>query len=96
MLEQDRPTFADEDYLLLKACQTGDSYRAMGLLDSGSRSPSATNSNLNLNITSEGGKTPLLWAAHHGHASLTKVLIDYGADITCRTWDGFPPLYRPN
>ena len=37
------------------------------------------------------GQTPLMWAAAGGHAEITKLLLDHGADISPKT----PGFGRP-
>lgn len=47
---------------------------------------------LDVNLTQEGGKTPLHWAAEKGNGTIVRLLLDNGADINAQTDDGNSPL----
>ena len=39
------------------------------------------------------GATPLHFAAHHGHASIVKMLLQRGADVNRAMHDGVTPMW---
>jgi len=71
--------------LIIQAAARGDTVTARTLL--------STAGALSLiNTQDESGRTPLFWAAHNGHASVTDQLIEARCDIDVQDKDGATPL----
>ncbi|CZR68380.1 related to heterokaryon incompatibility protein [Phialocephala subalpina] len=47
---------------------------------------------VNVNVQSTAGRTPLFWAAAHGHSKVVRLLLDHGAEPNYTDKDGRSPL----